>query len=141
MRRKYGKLLETRPARLSATTTQAGGFRVPHEARMPDTTDVPTSASHLSGPHAHELFKHIEDQIAAIDPTPWRAVFDDDELVIWFHANLTDDPRRIVIAGNAPSDNEYAAAAFLTLCREHCTVLIGEVRRLNAELAKARGGV
>ncbi len=59
MRRKYGKLLETRPARLSATTTQAGGFSVPQEARMPDTTHTPTNNGH---PAQHA-------------PGPWEAVY------------------------------------------------------------------
>lgn len=81
-----------------------------------------------------ETMEEMEAQIAAIHPTPWRAQFDDDgDLVIWFHADLNRDPRRIVVSlDEQPSENELAAAALLVHCREYVTELIGRVRELEA---------
>lgn len=80
------------------------------------------------------LLTQIERRIAAIDDSPWRAVFESDgDLAIWFHANLARDARRIVVSiEDVPSVNELAAAAFLVASREYCTALIARVRALEA---------
>ncbi len=80
----------------------------------------------------------IKAEVAGIDPAPWRAVFEDDgDLVIWFHAKLSDDPRRVITAyaDKLPSRNERNAAAFLVHSREYCQLLIAEIERLQAKLA------
>lgn len=76
--------------------------------------------------------KKIREQVEAIDPEPWRADFDEDDmLVIWFHADLERDPRRIIISFGAdkPSKNELAAAEFLVNSREYVRWLLNEVER------------
>lgn len=86
----------------------------------------------------------MRQQISAIDPTPWRAQFDDDgALVIWFHADLGSDPRRIVVSmcladTEQPSSNELAAAGFLVNSREYVRDLIDYVLKLERVRDAAR---
>ena len=83
-------------------------------------------------------------QIAAIDATPWRAEFDEDgSLIIWLHANLNEDPRRIVVSfctgdTEQPSANEQAAAEFLVNSREYVRDLIGYTAQLERVYREAR---
>ena len=80
----------------------------------------------------------IQHQLDAIDPTPWRAEYDTvGDLILWFHASLAEDPRRIIISAcmgpdDLPSKNELAACAFLLLCREHMRDLIAYIAQLEA---------
>lgn len=80
----------------------------------------------------------MQQQLAAINPAPWRIEFDEDgALVIWLHADLGKDPRRIVISmclseDEQPSANERAAANFLISCREYIRDLISYVQMLES---------
>lgn len=83
----------------------------------------------------------MKEQIAAIDPNPWRAQFDElGDLIIWFHAELAQDPRRIIVSmDEKPSKNEKAAAAFLVHCREYVKELINYIETLEALARPAAG--
>lgn len=88
--------------------------------------------------------EQMQQQIAAIEPAPWRAQLDDDGcLVIWFHADLASDPRRIVVSlclseSEQPSANELAAAAFLVNSREYVRDLIDYTAKLEQVYREAR---
>ena len=88
--------------------------------------------------------EQMQQQIVAINPALWRAEFDEDgSLVIWFHANLNEDPRRIIISlcldeNEQPSANERAAAEFLVSSREYVRDLIGYVEKLEQVYREAR---
>ncbi len=92
--------------------------------------EVPTTVQ----PQRPDIDKMLN-QIAAIDPNPWRAQFDEEELILWFHADLVANPTRVVISLDLhPSPNELAAARFLVHSREYVSELAAYITALEAQL-------